>query len=123
MAYLPTALLIALVLATGIGWRRRLWALAWGLLWVHVFIAFLMGVMIVVVIWANPELDLFQASQSWQKAVWLLNECFGNRVGTPLIMAVLIWMVVTFRREDWINILGQKETVACNFAKKLTRKV
>ena len=112
MAYLPTALVITLILATGISWRRRFWALVWGLVWIHVFIAFLLGLMIVALICAHPQLGLFEVSPFWQKAVSLLREFFLNRVGTPLATAVPIWMVVTFRRDDWIHILGQKKADA-----------
>jgi len=109
MAYLPTALVIALVLATGIGWRRRLCALAWGLVWIHVFIVFLLGLMIVMIICAHPELGLFEVSPFWQMTLSLPWEFFLNRTGTPLATTVPIWMVVTFRRDDWLHILGNNK--------------
>lgn len=112
MVYLPTALVIALILATGIGWRRRLCALVWGLVWIHVFTVFLLGLMIVMIICAHPELGLFEVSPFWQKVVSLLYEFFFVRFGALSATAVLIWIIVTFRRDDWIKILGQKKADA-----------
>ncbi|MGA2242544.1 MAG: hypothetical protein ABSH11_11005 [Verrucomicrobiota bacterium] len=114
MAYLPTALVVALVLATGIGWRRRLWALVWGLVWIHLFIAFLLWLIIVMMICMDPVIDLFEVSPFWQKAVLLLREFFFNNASMPLATAVLIWMVVSFRRDDWSSILGKKVPVPTN---------
>jgi hypothetical protein len=108
MAYIPTALLVALILATGISWRRRLCALTWGLVWIHLLIVFLLGLMIVVKICENPQVDMFAVSPFWHKVVLLLNEFFDNRAGTPSATAVLIWIVVTFRRNDWFSILGKE---------------
>lgn len=107
-AYFPTALVIALVLATGIGWRRRLCALAWGLVWIHVFIAFLLGLMIATIICAFPELELFKVSSFWRELVLLLGKLFLTYQNAFCAVAFLIWMVVTFRRDDWIKILGQE---------------
>ena len=42
----PTALTIALILATPIPWRQRAWALLWGLLLIHAFILFSLQVWI-----------------------------------------------------------------------------
>jgi hypothetical protein len=110
-AYFPTALVIALVLATGIGWRRRLCALVWGLLWIHVFIAILLGLMIAFTITINPQLGLYEISPFWQNIVSFLRQFFVVRNGARFATAVLIWIVVTFRRDDWINILAKQETV------------
>jgi hypothetical protein len=109
LAYSPTVLVIALILATGISWRRRCCALVGGLVWIHVFIAFLLGLMIISTVCANPSLGLFEVSPFWQKIVSLLFKFFVTRGDACLVTAVPIWIVVTFRREDWIKILGKEE--------------
>lgn len=44
--YVPAALLIALVLATPVPWRRRAWAILWGLPLITVFVAAMLGLVI-----------------------------------------------------------------------------
>ena len=111
-AYFPTALVIALVLATRISWRRRLSALAWGLVWIHVLIAFLLGLMIVLTICDLPSLGLFVLSPFWRKTVSFWYGIFVALLGGRFAAAVLIWIGVTFRRDDWINLLGTPQVSA-----------
>jgi hypothetical protein len=68
--------------------------------------------LIVLTIRANPGLGLFEASPVGQKLVSFLNEFFFIRRGAPSAAAVLTWMVFTFRRDDWINILGKQPASA-----------
>jgi hypothetical protein len=105
-AYYPTALVMALVLATRINWRRRFAAFGWGLVWVHVFIAFLLGLIIVSTICDRPSLGLFTVSPFWQKTVAFWYEIFIALLGGRFAAAVLIWILVTFKRDDWSNLLG-----------------
>jgi hypothetical protein len=109
VCYFPTAFVIALVLATGISWRRRFWALAWGLLWVHLFIALLLGLAIITTIGACPSLGVVNVPRLWEWFAWFITGLFFNRQAAPFAVAVLIWIVVTFRRGDWIHILGKEE--------------
>jgi hypothetical protein len=119
LAFLPTALMIALILATEVGWLRRLGALLWGLVWVHVFISFQLGLMILVKLCANPQISQFQVSPFWQRIVSLFYECFVEHIGTNLAAVVPIWILVTFRRDDWVKLLG-KEGAAGKTAQTVT---
>ena len=109
MGYFPTAFLIALALATNLGWRRRLCALAWGLLWIHLFIALLLGLAIITLIGACPSLGVVDVPLFWWKFAWFIFALFSSRQAAPFAMAGLIWMVVTFRRDDWPHIFGKEE--------------
>jgi hypothetical protein len=109
VAYLPTALVVALVLATGLSWRRRLPALGWGLLAAHVFIAWLIWLMIVALIDAQPWLNLLKLSPFWHWLVGALHEVFHVYLGARFAVAVLIWILVTFRRDDWSKLLKLAE--------------
>jgi hypothetical protein len=85
-AYFPTALVIALVLATQISWRRRLAALGWG-------------------ICDRPSLGLFAVSPFWRRVVSFWYEIFIALLGGRYAAAVLIWILVSIRRDDWITLL------------------
>jgi hypothetical protein len=111
LAYFPTVLVVALILATGISWRRRLWALAWGLLWIHLVIALVLWLMIKWIMCVSPGLGLCEISPFWQKITLFL---FGFLIHSRawIVVVAPIWIAVTFRRSDWIEILGQEEAVA-----------
>ncbi|MFH1746416.1 MAG: hypothetical protein ABIG44_05155 [Planctomycetota bacterium] len=99
--YLPTISLIALVLATPIPWRRRGWALLWGLLLINAFVALRTALAIL-----NAFVNDGPASQT--TSLFARELCRGLTVAlaeTPasyFIGSILIWIVVTFRRGDWL---------------------
>jgi hypothetical protein len=80
----------------------------WGLVWIHAFIAFSLGVVIVRIICGSSSLGLFEVSPFWQKVVSFLYASFVEPPGVRLGVAVLIWIVVTFRRDDWVKLLGNE---------------
>jgi hypothetical protein len=100
IGWVPTALLIALVLATPVPWRRRFRALAWGLLAVHVLILF----SIQVYIWNQSDsssgLFLIELSPFWKTILSGLEETLITQLGASFVVPILIWILTTFRAED-----------------------
>jgi hypothetical protein len=93
----PTALTIALILATPVPWRRRGWALLWGLVLVNLFILFSLQSWI----WnASPNISLTTLSPFWKEMADDLEYTLITQMGVSFSMPVLIWIVVTFRLED-----------------------
>ena len=109
VAYLPTALVIALVLATGLPWRRRAGALGWALVWMHLFIAGLLGLMLFKIVDTHPWLGLFQLPLLGRQMVSILHEILLTYSGARSAVAVLIWILATFRRDEWIGLLGEAQ--------------
>jgi hypothetical protein len=73
-----------------------------------VFIAFLLGLMVVFPIGFCPKLGLFEFSPFWRKILSFVNDFLLAPDGTRCFAAaVLIWIAVTFRRGDWVNLLGE----------------
>ena len=107
VAYFPTALVIALVLATGLPWRRRAWALGWALVGIHLFVVGLLGLMIFQTVDTHPWLGLFQLPLLGGKIVSILCEILLTYSGATLAVTVLIWILATFRRDEWIGLLGE----------------
>jgi len=94
IGWIPTALTIALVLATPIPWRRSVWALFWGLVLIHIFILFSLQV----AIWDQwAELSFYAASPLWQKIVNALYYTLITQMGASFAAPVVIWIAVTFR--------------------------
>ena len=97
IGWVPTALTIALVLATPIPWTRRLTALAGGLVLIHLFIFLSLQSWI----WNNsPSVSLLTLSSFWQRAADALNYALMNQLGISFTVPVVIWTLVTFRRQD-----------------------
>ena len=105
-AYVPTSLLVALVVATPIPWRRRGRALVWGLLLMHVYIALRLAVTILNLLCGDTPVALFALSPFWQCALACFREVFSRSVVTVFIIPVVLWTLVTFRRCDWQRFCG-----------------
>ncbi len=99
--WLPVATLLALVLATPIPWSRRWKALAWGLVWTHVFVLVRVFVFVLYGFSGPPFLQLFSVGPFAHKVLEVALELVAVSVGTSCLVPALIWLLVTFRREDW----------------------
>jgi len=109
MGYLNTAFVIALILATPIPWRRRGWALLWGVILIHGFIAFTLAILIIYSYYQpSPVLPPIEISPFLQGYVSLIYHELNSSLNFCLIMAVFIWLLVSFRREDWFWLLPQR---------------
>jgi len=100
VGWVPTALLIALVLATPVPWRRRAAALLWGLLAIHALVLF----SIEIYIWNQSDtasgLALIELSP-WEKMiVGGLEETLVTQLGASFVAPLLIWILVTFRADN-----------------------
>jgi len=100
VGWVPTALLLALILASPVPWRRRGVALVWGLLAVHGYILF----SVACDIWNNSvDLLLLTLSAFWKSVVEGLDETLVTQMGVSFVVPVFIWMLVTLRRQDLID--------------------
>jgi hypothetical protein len=93
IGWVPTALTMALVLATPIPWKRRLAAFAGGIVLIHLFIYFTVQSWV----WNASAMTL---SAFWQRAAGELNYALMNQMGASFTVPVLVWILVTFRRQD-----------------------
>jgi hypothetical protein len=97
IGWVPTALTVALILATPVSWRRRGRALLWGLLLIHCFILFSLQTWI----WdESPDLSLTTLSPFWKTVADDLEYTLVTQLGASFSVPVLIWILVTYRRED-----------------------
>ena len=101
-AYRQTVFLISLILATPVSWRRKLLTLCWGLLLMHLaifcklFIMTLDGFSIVGV-------TLWGSASSWNKALTQASKMAVHDVVMLTLIPVFIWILVSFRRKDWMT--------------------
>ncbi|MCP4590790.1 MAG: hypothetical protein GY842_08595 [bacterium] len=98
VGYLSTITLVALVIATPLPWRRKRWALLWGLLFVYAYAFIRVGVYIGNNFsgTAPPSLYVMTASS---KGVLDYVARSILPAGT-FVVPLVVWILVTFRRAD-----------------------
>ena len=93
--WLESALLLALIGATPISWKRRAWAIFYGLMMIYVFLICFLGLCI----WnESAEIGLVTLTPFWKSFFNGVKEMGISQLS--LAIPVLIWILVTFRRGD-----------------------
>ncbi|MCK4343608.1 MAG: zinc ribbon domain-containing protein, partial [Phycisphaerae bacterium] len=106
LGYVPTIVIITLVLNTPIPWRRRWLALLLGFLLVQGFVAIRIVLLLLHHFSADNEVAQYSFNLFWKG---VLTQTCGALVGAPpsaYVVPILIWIAVAFRRGDlvqWMN--------------------
>jgi hypothetical protein len=97
VGWIPTALTMALILATPLPWKRRGWALLWGLLLVHGYLL----LVIALYIWnQSTTVELLTLPPFLKEIGDALEYTLVTQVGPGFTVPVLIWLLVAFRGEN-----------------------
>ena len=99
--YLPTAEILALVLATSLPWSRKWKALLWGLVGVHMFIALRLASGVLYVLSRAKPTPFFEFTPLGNKAVYSIYEIAVQSPTTSFIVPAFIWILVSFRKSDF----------------------
>lgn len=105
LGYRPIAFLVALTVGAPITWRRRLWALLWGLIFVNLFIAFRVWIPILIGFSGDNQLALYSFPPVIDSLLGVLKLVLVQAPVVHYMAPTFIWMVVTFRRGDLQRIL------------------
>lgn len=108
LGYAPTAMLLALILASPVPWKRRAWAILLGLILMHVWIA---GSLLLLVIHAysrGGDLALFDFGPTLNRGLAYLVEVVVTAPVTKYAVPAVFWVLVTFRRSDWQRLMPPK---------------
>jgi hypothetical protein len=109
IGWIPTALTLALILATPIPWRRKFLAVLAGLVLVHLLILFTLQTWI----WSeSTSLGLLQLSPFWQEVADGLTYTFLTQMGISFTAPVVIWLLVCFRGRDAALLFGRQRSSA-----------
>jgi hypothetical protein len=101
IGWTPTALTMALILATPVPLRQRGLALFWGLILIHAFILFSLQA----AIWnESPTVSLVDLSPFWKTMVDDMDYTLITQLGASFSVPVLIWILVTIRRENLFDL-------------------
>ncbi len=99
--YLPTAELLALVLATSLPWSRKWKALLWGLIGVHAIIALRLASGALYVLSMAKPTPFFEFTPLGNKIVYSIYEIAVQSPTTSFFVPAIIWIVVSFRKSDF----------------------
>ena len=101
LGYIPTILLISLVLSSPVPWRRRLVALAAGLFLVTMLILLKQWISLLWLCEINTWLKFPHFTGIGKKLLSFANTFIAASSSTLLYFVVAIWLLVTFRVEDF----------------------
>lgn len=100
LGYLPTILLISLVIASPVGFRRKMIALALGIFLTMLLILFKHWISLIWLAQQTPWLQLANYT-CWKLSVLTFTNTFiSSSSFTVAYFVIAIWLLVTFRMED-----------------------
>lgn len=103
--YMYAAFLTALIMATPIPARRKVWALFLGFILIHGLVALKLGLRIFYTFNHQP-LSMFSLNPFCRRVLSITHQAFAVNVTFGFIVCVFIWILVSFRRRDWAMIQG-----------------
>ena len=104
--YIYVAFLTALILATPIPWRRKGWALFWGIILIHGLVASTLALRIFHA-FNNEPLSMFVLNPFCRRVLSITHQAVAVNVTFGFVVCVFVWILVSFRRRDWIKIAGR----------------
>ena len=104
--YLPTILLISLILASPVNWKRMLIALFIGIILISGFAILKQWIYILHICIEKPWLMLYEFSESRKHFIEHIFNSYVSPTAPSLVLTVIIWILVTFNIRD----LAPKET-------------
>lgn len=108
--YITTAFVVALVLATPIPWRRRWWALCWGLILVNAYVVARVGLTLLNAYSGDHSFALFKFPVFWKQALSFITEVVTVSLIGVYLFPVFIWVMVCFGRDDLKRIVQRDGT-------------
>jgi len=107
--FAPTSVLMSLILASPLRWRRRGRALLWGLAAVHVWIALSIWLMIVDGYSGANAVAIYSFSPSVDYVLSFVTFLVTASTVPRYALPIFLWALVTFRRGDWAAVFGPRE--------------
>ncbi len=99
--YTSMAVLLSLILATPIQWRRRGIAAAIGLVLINIFISLNLAIYIEKMLIDYAGNLQLHVSGLWTRVILFLNRLIENNITLIYFLPILIWILLCFRADDW----------------------
>lgn len=104
--YLPVSLAVALVAAAPVPWRRKIIALVLAVALMGAYVQFLIWLRLMTGLLTQPQFQAVQISETTLRFLKTLEVLVKSPV-LPYIVALVVFGLVTFRRDDLVRIAGQ----------------
>ena len=101
--YIYIAFLTALIVATPLPARRKVWALFCGIILIHGLVALKLALRILHAFNSKP-LSMFNLNPFYRRVLSIAHQAFAVNVTFGFVVCVFIWILVSFRRSDWDRI-------------------
>lgn len=101
LGYAATSMLFALLLASPVSWGRRGRALIWGVILVHLWIAFSLWLMIVHGYSGDNTLAIYDFGSTVKRTLSFATFLATESTAPRYLVPVFLWITVTFRKGDW----------------------
>ncbi len=108
IGHLPTILVVALIVATPFAISRKMSAIFFGLIIVHIYIALKMLIDLLYEFNDRKHLEVVLLNPFWENVLAHIRYIFFLDIGATIIMPVFIWIIVLFRKSDWDLMLEKK---------------
>ena len=112
LGYRPMALLVGLIAGSSIPWLRRARAFLWGFALLLAFVALRLAIILTWGLSMNEHGWNVVSNHFWNEALHTGIWSVSVGVGMSYIAPVVIWMLVSLRREDLAMILPARRDVA-----------
>jgi hypothetical protein len=106
--YMYVVFLSALILATPIPPRRKVWALFSGMILIHGLVALKLALRIFHA-FHNQPLSMLSMSTFSKRVLSIAHQAFAVNVTFGFVVCVFIWILVCFRRRDWAMIISERK--------------
>ncbi|MEM7035894.1 MAG: hypothetical protein AAF570_02870 [Bacteroidota bacterium] len=111
--YLITAFFLALVVASPVPTRRKLWSAGIGLVVLTLYVLFRFWINIDYSFQQNPVLDVVHHGEFMQSVMIFLDAFFMKNIVVSFIVPLLLWILITFQkddREEWVKLIRPQAT-------------
>jgi hypothetical protein len=99
--FLSTAFLLALILASPVPPKRKAIASGIGLMLVTLFVLFRLWVNLMYSWDMHPKLNVLQLGSTASGLIEFLDGVFVKHIVVSMVVPLILWILVTFRKEDW----------------------
>ena len=108
IGYLPTVLLISLIISSPVSWKRKLMALLLGFVLLTSFIMFQLWILIIHLCAHNKSLNLYDFSKGQKNVIDFTYNGIVVSGGFSWFIVVAIWLLVTIRKDDLMILYKKK---------------
>lgn len=109
--YIYVVFLAALIVATPVPRRRRAWAMLWGLVAIHAFMAMRLTLLIAYLL-SEEQMGLLVWNRFGMNLLLLATQVFTINVLPGFVVAIILWAFLCFRRGDWSRLVGSRRRFA-----------